>query len=533
MIAEKMYSDKKINLAEFLLEHNRYSANTPILSYQNQEFDLNDIKHSVYRTVHYFEEIGLQASEKVILLQNDTPAFHICFLALITIGAIPIPLNPKTESSALEYIIEDSQASTVLIGGSEFNLNKSLLESCKNISPNRIIIQDIFENEYVTDFYYPRLSKNFTFLPEKPKYLHKNASDVAFWQYTSGTTGKPKAVQHSHETMIVMTGIFAQNALKINTSDIIYSIPKMFFGYGLGNSLFFPLITGAKAIIESNWPTQKEIEQNIQIHQPTIFFSVPKVYIGLLRNAEDKTIKVLNKSKVLFSAGAHIGVEILQKWEEKFHNKIIDGIGCTELGHVYLSNTPSEINNGTTGKPLFNIEVKINAIQNIQRNGEVEGELLVRPPFVLNKYWNKPEQNEEKYSGNWYHTGDIFKRDKEGNYTYVSRVDDLFKSNGRWVNPAKIENLVVRNFEVEECIVVPFGESLDQKIGLVFTCSHEKGQEIALEISNFLYAILSGYEKPSVYKLIDEIPRNYNGKIMRKAIQKRLEIDHFNSISIA
>lgn len=519
---------EKFNLTRYLFEENRISNDQIAIVWKNTEITRKDLYNNVIKTADYLTKIGITENSKIVLALNDTPSVFEFFLGAIAIGAIPILINPKTTLADLNYILKDSGAEAFVSEIRELSeLEIIYKENPFIISRNRIIIQD----KYVSDleiiknnkeYFYPRSSKSFFIEDEdlEMQFIYKLADEPAFWQYTSGTTGKPKAVIHSQVSMISNTVNFAEKTLKISQEDTIFSVSKMFFGYGLGNSLFFPIWTGAKVIIEDTWPSPKNLIEIIEKNKPTVFFAVPKVY-GLLCNQILDNID-LSGVRIFYSAGSNLNAILNQKWHFKTSKYITQGIGCTEIGHVYISTKPSRENIQVTGKPVPGFLVKIDNSVDLQNSGE----LLVKPSYPLLGYKDKNIQG-KFLNDNWYRTGDKFVTDSEGNYKFISRVDDLFKVNGRVVVPSTIENYVIENYPVNEALLIGVeNENKSDTDSHLFITVKEKiirDEAMILEIKDSLKSNMPSFMCPKTISIIDKFEYNSNGKIIKSSIVKRLQ----------
>lgn len=517
---------EKFNLTKLLFEGNNVPISQPAVIWNDETITREELYNNVVKTSDYLLMIGVKQCERVVLLLDDTPAIYEFFLASIAIGSIPILINPKIKLSELEYILNDSGAKALVSEIRPLSEVEKIYESSSFLeSRNKIIIQDryVSDREIIRtnrEYYYPRSSK-VAFIEEEDRqmsFIERDKDAPAFWQYTSGTTGKPKAVVHSQISMLSNTVNFAEKTLKITKDDCIYSIPKMFFGYGLGNSLFFPLWTGASVIIDNKWPNIDRITNLIETHKPTVFFAVPKIYGALLKNniSNDFT-----RIRIFYSAGSNLNTTVNRKWKEVTGKYITQGIGCTEIGHVYVSTIPSEENINTTGKPIDGFKVKLN-----REEGEELGELYVQPPFKLLGYNNVENQNKFLVN-NWYRTSDNFTQDKDENYIFSSRVDDMFKINGRMVAPSVVENFVLEHFPINEAVFLAIEDKtmsdVTSHLCLTLTNKMTNEEELIKAIKNDLIAKMPSYMRPQKISIFDGFEYNSNGKIIKKEIIEQLK----------
>lgn len=514
---------KKFNLTEYLLSRPRINPEKKVVYWKGRSLTHKELGTNILKTGMYLKNLGIKSEERVLLLLNDTPAFFDFFLGCISIGAIPVPLNPKLKNSDLSYILNDSRATAIVIEKKSLEEIEEIFNSSKYLAyRDKIIIQDRYFRDNEECFYSKnskiesiKIEKNFNFLLKK-------GDTPCFWQYTSGTTGNPKAVIHSQISIIKNIKNFAVGVLGINEDDIIYSTSKMFFGYGLGNSLFTPLYTGAAVILDDRWASLLNIKENIEVYSPTIWFSVPKLYSTILR--ENFQIKHLERIRVFYSSGSNLNAKSNMNWQKYSGIAVTQGIGCTEIGHIFLSNIPGKENLKATGIPLSSFNIKI--VNDEGKNVEVGqiGELWVQPPFNLLGYWEKPELTNEKFSkDNWYRTGDYFCQDQTGNYIYQSRIDDFFKVNGRMVAPSIIENEVKEYFDVSEAVFIAIDNEqtsdVDTVLCLVPINMADK-LSLKVAIAEYFSNNRLSYMSPNMIMFFHDFQYNVNGKIIRKEVIK-------------
>ncbi|MFD0963071.1 AMP-binding protein [Pseudofulvibacter geojedonensis] len=518
--------EEKFNLTKQLFVGNNIPFGQSALIWNNNEFTRDELFENIIKTADYLLKSGLKQDERIILLLNDTPAIYEFFLGAIAIGAIPVLINPKTKLEDLSYILNDSEATSVV---SEIRPLKEIEEifNCSLFlkSRNNIIIQDKYvSNQEIIrknkEYFYPRFSKT-VFIEEEDlemTFVVKSKDEPAFWQYTSGTTGKPKAVVHSQMSMLSNTINFAQETLKITSKDRVYSIPKMFFGYGLGNSLFFPIWTGATVIIDDHWPSMDRITNIIEKYKPTVFFAVPKIYGALLKYEKEVNYGGV---RIFYSAGSNLNATVNNKWKEATGKYVTQGIGCTEIGHVYISTIPTKENINATGVPVQGFNVKL-----VKEEGEEHGELYIQPSYKLLGYHGVKNQN-KFIEDNWYKTSDNFSQDKEGDFIFSSRVDDMFKINGRMVVPSVIENYVLENYAVNEAVFVAIEDKkmsdVSSYLCITLLDNTTNASVLKGDLERKLSEKFPSYMCPKQVVVFDGFQYNSNGKIIKKNIIEQLK----------
>ncbi|RMZ59975.1 hypothetical protein D1632_10280 [Chryseobacterium nematophagum] len=517
-----------MNLAENIIKNLLLSDNQNQILYNLNSLSGKEIVKKIANLAQNLQSTRkFTSGERVLLIMKDSPEFVYSFLALIFIGCIPVPINPLIKDSELEYILEDSKAIGVIIDDQQYHRLYRIIFNSSSIITDCVIVNLFLQNECFASSYLSQYLDEYNGSSDLDFIYEKN-NPIAFWQYTSGTTGRPKAVQHTHYTMLFNTNMFAKKTLKICHNDIIMSVSKMFFGYGLGNSLFFPLLTGASVVIDKEWFSLDSLKKNISLYQPTIFFGTPKVYLDILQNENKFSQKDFTNIRLFISAGAALPHFIKKKWNELYGKPIVNGIGSTEIGHIFLCDHEiNEMHENVLGVPIEGYEVKIcktdNSEQEINNYNEI-GEMCICPPAnAASSYWNMPETNREKYKGNWYLSGDLCSKTEQGVYLYHGRKDDLFKVNGRWVSAWEIENIILNEFfEVSECALTFHLDENEFPSPILYVVSKIDTDVIDLEsrIYSTLKLKISSYKLPSKIFFIEELPRNSNGKVNKKYLVK-------------
>jgi acyl-coenzyme A synthetase/AMP-(fatty) acid ligase len=466
----------------------------------------------------------------VLILLYDSPAFHICFLATLAIGAIPVPINPHLKENSLLYTLTDSEAKAIIVESNLAEHVSSIIQHA-GIKP-LIFFQDLYtthQNQIqLTDtriLSLRQLNSKYRNITQF-EFFSKKESDIAFWQYTSGTTGKPKAVMHTGKGMLESYRLFAQQTLQLTAKDKYYSAAKMFFGYGLGNSLFFPLLSGASTLLENRWSDIHVVIENLNRFKPTVFFAMPAIYSQLIKQIDYIENDVFANLRVCFSAGSPLPKSIFEQWQHHTKLDIYDGIGATEIGHVFLCNSKKAVKAGSTGKLVQGYEVKIIDKNGLEVGQDNIGVLLVKGSSLSEGYWKQPEITRTKFIGDWYRTGDLFSRDSENYFYYHGREDDLFKVKGRWVEPFEVEGLLLKHFKhiISETKLVGIENNdglIEANLFVICNKHHtfDKNQ-LSEDIMTLLKSKVERHKLPSHIHYVSAFLCNENGKIVNELLRQ-------------
>ncbi len=495
-------SGGKENLTQLLL-FNEHEPHSTLYHFRGKTITREEMKQAVASLASQFYQI-LQPGDSIVICLNDSPSLASAFLAAMAMGAIPTVINPKCRTANLLGITKHCGARVLIV------------------EPERIPDLPPMTDTLVIDRPDERLFSDFT-LNDKVGYgeptwndFHrKRCHETSYLQYTSGSTAAPKAVIHTINTTLGFSKAYAEGHLALSPADLCYSIPKIFFGYGMGNSLFFPLLTGSAAILDDRWPNPSHIIDNISRYSPNVLFAVPAVYHMLREHAE----LVASLTRLAVSAGAPLPRDEFEFWKNK-GIEVRDGIGATEVGHIFLSNHAGQAKAGRTGRPLPEYQCKlIDAQGRLIKQANTRGVLLVKGPGVSPGYLKMPEKNSKVFTSGWYRTGDLFHFDDDGYYRYLGREDDLFKVNGRKVVPAVVEQKLSGAFdEVIECALTPSTRERDNVKPTLFLVLRA-GSDVNRQVyADWLRAEFDSHMQPRTIVSLSALPRNDNGKVIRSEL---------------
>jgi benzoate-CoA ligase len=359
-------------------------------------------------------------------------------------------------------------------------------------------------------------STNFTPAPT-------TADDVCFWLYSSGSTGTPKGTVHIHSSLVQTAELYARPILGIRESDVVFSAAKLFFAYGLGNSLTFPLAVGATAVLMAERPTPAAVFKRLRQHRPTIFYGVPTLFGALLASPDLPRREEL-AMRICTSAGEALPAELGRRWTEHFGVEILDGIGSTEMLHIFLSNRPGEVRYGSTGKPVPGYQIRLVDEKGAEvATGEI-GELQINGPTSATQYWNNRARTLETFAGSWTRAGDKYTRDADGYYTYGGRSDDMLKVSGMYVSPFEVEAALMTHPDVLEAAVVGMADEYDlikPKAYVVIKPGVTAAPALGETLKGHVKDRLAPYKYPRWVEFIPELPKTATGKIQRFKLRGR------------
>jgi 4-hydroxybenzoate-CoA ligase len=413
-----------------------------------------ELQAATFRFAAALQALDVRPEERVILLLHDTVDYPIAFWGMIRAGVIVVPVNTFLSAEQYGYLLADSRAGAVVVGAPLVKVFAQALERAP--LPRTVIVVDGGAQEAAA---FPACDvQHFEDLlaraPPTPFTADTVSDEVAFWLYTSGSTGDPKAVRHVHASLMATAQLFGQGVLGIGGRDVAFSAAKLFFAYGLGNAMSFPMSVGASTVLLPARPTPEAIFDIMRAHRPTIFYGVPSLYAALLAHKDLSVGAGSDRLRLCVSAGEALPAHIGERWRAAVGVDILDGIGSTEMLQTFLSNRPDDIRYGSTGKPVPGYDAKI--IDESGRElgpGEI-GELAVRGPSAGEGYWNQRAKSRRTFAGEWTLTGDKYFRDPEGYYHYCGRTDDMFKVSGMWVSPFDVEAALVSHEAVLEAAVI-------------------------------------------------------------------------------
>jgi len=342
--------------------------------------------------------------------------------------------------------------------------------------------------------------------------------EVAFWLYSSGSTGQPKGVKHLHSSMMYTAKLYGQPVLGVREDDVVYSAAKLFFAYGLGNGISFPMAAGATTVLMDGRPTPDSVMATLKRHQPTIFYGVPTLYAAILANPDLGPDAGSARLRISASAGEPLPADIGNRWEERFGSAILDGVGSTEMLHIYVSNREGAVRYGTSGQPVPGYDIRlVDDHGNSVPDGEV-GEMLVKGPTMAEGYWNKREKSLSTFVGPWMWTGDKYVHLGGGFYQYAGRTDDMFKSGGNWVSPFDVESALIEHASVLEAGVIPHAdgtENLKPKAFVVLKEGMSGSDALADELKEHVKSRIEIWKYPRWIEFVEELPKTATGKIQR------------------
>src|SRR5699024_2409029 len=408
--------------------------------FEDKEYSYLEVRKQVNQFANALSDARVEHENRVILLLKDSPEFVFSFFCSIKNGAVPIPLNKLGTEKDYAYYLNKSRAKVLVVHDDlweQIKHHRSEFAYLKHV----IIVSDHSETLDNDIIEYSEFVNNKS---DKLKAFYSTVDDQAFWLYTSGSTGKPKGVMHLQKSMEYSLDNFAKKILRITKDDVTLSASKLFFAYGLGNGMFFPLGMGASTILLKDKPTPELIFEAIEKYKPSIFFGVPTLY-GTMLDYHDRLEKKydLSSIRICVSAGEQLPATFVERWKEEFNLDILDGIGSTEALHIYLSNTPEHVKPGSTGRPVPGYDAKV-VDENLNEGGVDEvGELMLKGDSILQGYWNNIAENRRKFHGEWMLTGDQYSKDEDGFFWYQGRTDDMMKVGGIWVSPIEIESVLI------------------------------------------------------------------------------------------
>ncbi len=437
---------------------------------------------------------GLGHGERVLLVLRDTPLFHAAFLGALRGGFVPVPISTLLPAKDVAFIARDCDARAV-VADVELPAELGSLARIKAAADRGT----------------------------EPAAAPTRAGDDAFFLYTSGTTGEPKGVVHRHVDLPVTAELYARPVLGLDEGDRVLSAAKLFFAYGLGNSLTFPLLCGADVVLCPERPTPEAIFELLREAEPTVFFGVPTLYAAMLAHPELPT--TLGRVRLCVSAGEALPAPLWQRWRDRFGVEILDGLGSTEMLHIFVSNRPGAVRPGSSGAPVDGYAVRV--VDEADRDvapGEI-GALVAYGPSAARRYHARSEASARTmFAPGWLRTGDSYRREADGTLWHVGRSDDLMKVSGQYVSPVEVESALAAHEAVLEAAVVADRDEhglLKPRAFVVLRSASRASDALARELQEYVKARLSPHKYPRRVDFVDELPKTVTGKIRRHVLREK------------
>jgi benzoate-CoA ligase len=508
---------ERFNMADYFLYHNieKGRENKTCLYFRDETYTYGETVRMANRAGNALREIGVEIEDRVLIVLPDCPEFVWTWFGASRIGAVITMVNPLLPAEDYKYYLEYTRARCAVIHES---LLKNFEEATRDARYLRNVLVVGKEHGRFLSFEQAVNAQSDECVPAD---THRD--DIAIWLFTSGSTGHPKGAVHLHHDLPFNTEVFAKRTVGVHENDVTVSVPKLFFGYATGTNLLFPFAVGGATALFSERSTPETLFEVIKRYRPTILTTVPTM-INAMLNTEGGTRQSLSSLRFCYSAGEALPVELYTRWMETFGIEIYDGIGSAEMFHIYITNRPGDVKPGSLGRVVEGYEARIVDAEGKEvQTGEM-GTLRIKGDSAALCYWNAHEKSKETFAGDWCTTGDQFHLDAEGYYWYHGRTDDMLKVSGVFVAPAEIENCLLQHEAVMEAAVIGYDEGtglIKPKAFLVLRAPHAPGEELALNIQEFVKSRLALYKYPRRIEFVSSLPKNDRGKIDRKKLKEQ------------
>jgi benzoate-CoA ligase len=508
----------------------RNSLSSPAIRFDGRAITYDELRAETLTMAQVISSLGAARGDRIALLLHDSPEFVEAFIATCSLGAIAVPINMALRAEEQCSILHNSGVSLAFIEAESCRTllthAPEKLQSLKNVvvveRPTR---RTCHEPVGPTNLHSLDLLRDEARQTPAPEFVEPGPNDPAFILYTSGSTGEPKGAVHSQADVFYTNETFCREVLRVTTNDRLFSSSRLPFAYGLGNSFTFPLLNGATAVLCREKPSPDIITRIFTEHRPTIFFAVPVVYNLLLEHHRAGRKLDCSSLRLCVSAGEALPAHLGEEWEREFGVQLLDGIGSTEMLHMFMSNHENAVRYGSSGHLLKGYEARL-----VDEHGEptpvdTEGHLWIKGESAAMYYWENPEATAKTFVDGWVRTGDLYRCDRDGYWYHMGRSDDCFKSSGRWVSPVEVEGALLRHAGVARAAVVEDFDSNQLPCACAFVVKQDVESDSAQlehELRKLVAESLPRHKQPRRYVFVTELPYTATGKIQRFKLRQKL-----------
>jgi benzoate-CoA ligase len=504
---------ERFNFARHLIEANAGRASKTALIDDVGSLTYGQLAEQVQRCSAALTALGLRREDRVLLLMHDCSDWVVSFLGALHAGVVPVCVNTLLTAKDYAYMLADSRAQAALVSGLLLPTLQTAMDGTAHELKHLVVSRGKDLPAGAHDW--ARLVDAQGQGNRAGNGADTHGDEPAFWLYSSGSTGAPKGTVHTQSSLYWTAELYGKAVLGLRDSDTVFSAAKLFFAYGLGNGLSFPLSVGACVVLMAERPTPQACFKRMVDHRPTVFYGAPTGYGGMLA-APDLPAKSAVALRLCSSAGEALPRDIGERWTAHFGCEIIDGIGSTEMLHIFLSNKPGDVRYGTTGKAVPGYEVQLRDEDGsvITSHNQI-GDLYIQGPSAALMYWNNRGKSRDTFQGNWTKSGDKYIRDPDGYYTYAGRNDDMLKVSGIYVSPFEVEATLVQHSAVLEAAVIGKNDDEGLTKTKAFVVLKAGQQATEAELQAFVKEKLAPYKYPRFIEFVAELPKTATGKIQR------------------
>ncbi|WP_418320731.1 benzoate-CoA ligase family protein [Piscinibacter sakaiensis] len=500
----------RFNFAQHLLDANRTRGSKTAFVDDHGSLGYAELEQRVRRVAAALRKQGLRREERVLLLMHDCNDWPASFLGAMYAGLVPVAVNTLLTADDYAYMLEHSRAQAALVSGALLPaLTAAMTRSDHELQ--KVIVSHPIAPLHPAEVEFEAFIDG---VAPATKPAATNADDPGFWLYSSGSTGRPKGTVHSHANPYWTAELYGKRVLALTENDVCFSAAKLFFAYGLGNALTFPMSVGATTVLMAERPTPDAVFKRWIERQTTVFYGAPTGYAGMLASpalpSRDQVAL-----RMASSAGEALPAEIGERFKAQFGVDIVDGIGSTEMLHIFLSNRPGDVRYGTTGWPVPGYEIELRGEDGGPVPDGEPGDLYIQGPSAAMMYWGNRAKTRETFQGGWTKSGDKYLRNADGTYTYCGRSDDMLKVSGIYVSPFEVEATLVQHPAVLEAAVIGKEDAEGLTKTKAFVVLKQGEQVSEDELKAFVKERLAPYKYPRFIEFVADLPKTATGKIQR------------------